>query len=125
MKAKITALILAILIMSGPALAFRPDEWMGYSTTKTADALIHTGAGYFYGFVCLTDATSTVTFQVYDGLTNAGTQMFPDFICQTSATNRICIFGVGDIPVPFDTGLFIDITSSDATPDYTVLYRGK
>ena len=121
---RITALILAFLIIAGSAWAFTPHEFMGYSTTKTADALIHTGAGYFYGFVCKTDQTNAVTFQIYDGLTNAGTQFFPDFICQTSATNQVCVFSTG-LAVPFSTGLFIDITSTDANPDYTILYRGK
>jgi hypothetical protein len=124
MKAKITALILAFLIISVSAWAFDPGEHMGYSATKTIDALIHTGAGYFYGFVCKTDGTNTVTFQIYDGTDNGDTQIFPDFICQTSSTNRLCVFGTG-IATPFTDGLFIDITSSDTTPDYTILYRGK
>ena len=124
MKAKITALILALFILVGSAWAFDPKEFMGYSATKTADALIHTGAGYFYGFVCKTDGTNSVTFQIYDNTEGSGTQIFPDFICQTSSTNRLCVFGTG-FAVPFDTGLYIDITSSDPTPDYTVLYRGK
>jgi hypothetical protein len=117
-------IIFLLIILAGPAWAFQPDEWMGYSATKTADALIHTGAGYFYGFTCLTDATNSVTFKVYDSLTGSGTRMFNDFICTTSATNRVCVFGTG-FAVPFNTGLYIDITSSDSDPDYTIFYRGK
>ena len=124
MKAKITALILALLIVSVSAWAFTPDEHMGNSTTKTADALIHTGAGYFYGFVCKTDGTNAVTFQVFDGTSASGTQVFPDFICQTSSTNRLCVFGTG-YSIAFSTGLYINIDSTDASPDYTILYRGK
>ena len=124
MKAKITALILAILIMSGSAWAFNPEEHMGYSATKTADALIHTGAGWFYGFVVKTDGTNAVTFQIYDALTGTGTRIGPDFICSTSSTNRTCVFGTG-LAVPFSTGLYINITSTDESPDYTIFYRGQ
>lgn len=122
-KSIITILILALI--GGSAWAFNPKEHIGYSAIKTADALIHTGAGYFYGFIAYTDGTNAVTFQIYDNTEASGAQMLPTFICQTSSTNRVCVFGVGDNPIPFDTGLYIDITSSDATPDYTILYRGQ
>ena len=121
---KTIAALIAILIFAGSAIAFQPDEWMGYSATKTADALIHTGPGYFYGFTCLTDGTNSVTFKIYDNTAGSGTRMFNDFICTTSSTNRTCVFGTG-LAVPFNTGLYIDITSVDATPDYTIFYRGK
>ena len=124
MKAKITALILALLIISVSAWAFTPKEFMGYSSTQTGDKLIHTGAGYFYGFVAKTDGTNAVTFQIYDALSGTGTRIGPDFICTTSSSNRTCVFGTG-FAVPFSTGLYIDITSTDATPDYTIFYRGQ
>ena len=117
-------LILAFIFLTGSAFAFTPNDWMGYSATKTADALIHTGEGWFYGFTCLTDGTNSVTFKIYDNTSATGTRIGNDFICVTSATNRTCVFGTG-YAVPFDTGLYIDITSSDATPDYTIFYRGK
>jgi len=118
------ALILALLIVTGPAWAFTPEDWMGYSATKTADALIHTGEGWFYGFMCKTDGTNAVTFQIHDNTSAAGTRIGPDIICQTSSTNRLCVFGTGP-GVPFSTGLYINITSTDATPDYTIFYRSK
>jgi hypothetical protein len=121
------ALILAIVMLFSFAsniLAFQPQEWMGYSTVKTADALIHTGAGFFYGFACLTDGTNSVTFDIYDNTEASGTKLAPSMICTTSASNRVCVFGTG-LGVPFNTGLYIDITSSDATPDYVIYYRGK
>jgi hypothetical protein len=121
---KLLASILTLFVLTGSAFAFTPDNWMGYSATKTADALIHTGAGWFYGFTCLTDGTNAVTFKVYDNTSGTGTRIGNDFICVTSSTNRTCVFGTG-YAIPFDTGLYIDITSSDATPDYTIFYRGK
>jgi hypothetical protein len=117
-------IIFLLIILAGPAWAFQPEEWMNYSTTKTADALIDTGAGYFYGFVCLTDGTNSVTFAIHDALSATGTRIGPDFICSTSASNRTCVFGTG-LGVPYSTGLYINITSSDANPDYQVFYREK
>ena len=121
---KLLALIFALCILTSPAWAFNPDESMGYSATKTADALIHTGAGWFYGFVAKTDGTNALTIQIYDNTEGSGTRIGPDFICSTSSTNRTCVFGTG-FAVPFSTGLYIDITSTDATPDYTIFYRGQ
>ena len=121
---KIILILIVLFTMSFSANAFQPQEWMDYSTTKTADALIHTGPGYFYGFTCLTDGTNSVTFQFYDNTAGSGTRVLNDFICTTSATNRVCVFGTG-LGIPFNTGFYVDITSSDATPDYTIFYRGK
>lgn len=118
-------LILSLIAAAILTMGFTPKEYMGYSSTKTADSLIHTGPGWFYGFVCYTDGTNSVTFAVYDNTSKTGTPILPNFVCQTSSSNRVCVFGTGDIPIPFDTGLYIDITSSDATPDYVVFYRGK
>jgi len=126
MKRKHLAAMAAVLIVVSVALfGFIPKEWMGYSATKTASALIHTGAGYFYGFVVKTDGTNSVTIQLYDSLTASGTRIGPDFLCTTSSSNRMCVFGTGDLPVPFSTGLYVAITSTDASPDCTVFYRGQ
>jgi hypothetical protein len=124
MKRRLIAAIVAVLIVAAPVFAFMPDEWMGYSATKTADALIHTGAGYFYGVFVQTDGTNSVTFAVYDALSKTGTPILLDIICTSSSTNRMCAFGF-DPPIPFSTGLFIDIASSDSDPDYTVFYRSQ
>jgi hypothetical protein len=122
---KLLASILTLFVLTGSAFAFTPNEWVGYSATKTADALIHTGEGWFYGFVCKTDATNAVTFKIYDSTAGSGTRVGPDFICVTSAANRMCVFDTGPGGIPFSTGLFIDITSTDASPDYTIFYRSK
>ena len=122
---KLSALIFALFILVGSSVwAFQPREWSGYSAVKTADSLIHTGAGYLYGIVCQTDATNSVTFAVHDSTDNSGSKLHPDVICTTSATNRMCVYGF-DPPIPFNTGLYVDITSSDTTPDYVVYYRGQ
>ena len=117
------AALLIFLMIAVPALAFDP-EYSDYSTVKTADALIFTGVGYFYGIVCQTDGTNSVTFAVDDSTDGSGSKIHPDVICTTSSSNRTCVYGF-DPPIPFATGLYVNITSSDATPDYTVYYRGK
>jgi hypothetical protein len=103
--------------------AFDP-VYMQNSAVKTADALIYTGAGYFYGVLCQTDGTNSVTFAIDDSTAGSGSKLHADVICTTSPTNRSCVFGF-DPPIPFKTGLYVNITSSDATPDYTVFYRGR
>jgi hypothetical protein len=117
--------LLMVIIAGILCLGFTPNEHMGYSATKTADALIHTGAGWFYGFICLTDGTNSVTFKLYDNTAASGTRIGPDFLCTTNSTNRMCAFGTGDIPIPFNTGLYVDITSTDTDPDYIIFYRGQ
>ena len=117
--------ILSLIAAAILTMGFVPKEYMGHSATKTADALIHTGPGYFYGFVCKLDGTNSVTFQLYDNTSGTGTRIGPDFVCTTSSANRMCVFGTGDLPIGFNTGLYVDITSSDASPDYTIFYRGK
>lgn len=126
MKRKHLAAMAAVLVVVSAILfGFTPRDWMSYSATKAADALIHTGAGYFYGFIVKTDATNSVTLQIYDNTEGSGTRIGPDFLCTTSASNRMCVFGTGEAPIPFDTGLYFDITTTDATPEYTVFYRSQ
>ena len=112
-----------IFVLSATSMAFDP-EYMDHSTVKTADALIYTGVGYFYGIVCQTDGTNAVTFAVDDSIDGSGAKLHPDVICSTSSSNRTCVYGFSP-PIPFATGLYVNITSTDATPDYTVYYRGK
>jgi len=126
MKRRLIAAIVAFLIVAAPAflIAFQPEDWMSYSATKTASAQIDAGAGYFYGIIVKTDATNSVTFQVFDSLTAAGTRIGPDYLCTTSSTNRMCAFGF-DPPVSYNTGLYVKATSTDASPDFTVFYRSQ
>lgn len=122
MKRFILALIICLVF--GSAYAFEPKDWMDKSAVNTADAAIATGTGWFYGFVIYTDGTNSVTVDIYDNTSGTGTKLAPSIVCQTSSTNRTCVFGA-DVGIVFNTGLYIDITSSDATPDYVVYYRSK
>ena len=124
MKKFLILTVAALTLIGSSVWAFMPDEFAGYSATKTGDALIHTGTGFFYGFACLTDGTNSVTFDLYDNTEASGTKIAPSLICTTSSSNRVCVFG-SDVPIVFNTGLYVDVTSSDTTPDYTIYYRGK
>jgi hypothetical protein len=125
MKKRLTLIfaLFAVLVV-GTVWAFDPPTGhMNYTTTQTADAAAAvTGAGYLYGISCKTDGSNAVTFQIYDSLTASGTRIVQDYICSTSSANRVCVFG-WDPPLPFNTGVSVDITSSDTTPDYVVYYR--
>ena len=121
---KILLIVLFVFILASSPHAFEPPDWTDVSAVKTADALIFTGPGFFYGIMCQTDATNPVTFAVHDSVDNSGAQLMPSVICTTSATNRMCAFGV-DPAVSFTTGLYVDITSSDGSPDFTVYFRGQ
>lgn len=116
-------LIILALLLAIPTMAFTPQEYMGYSAVKTADALIHTGQGYFYGIVVATDGSDAVTVETYDNTAGSGTELHPDTICTTSASDRLCALSF-DPPVPYNTGLYIDITTSGSA-SYVVYYREK
>lgn len=118
------AIIIFMVFAASTVAAFEPPDWTQSSVVKTADALIITGSGFFYGVMCQTDGTNSVTFAVHDSVDNSGEQLMPSVICTTSSSNRMCAFGVSPA-VGFTTGLYIDITSSDGTPDFTVYYRGQ
>ena len=120
------AALLILLLLSVPVMAFEPEymDVKNYEGAAAIDALVFTGAGYFYGIVCQTDGTNSVTFAVDDSIDGTGTPLHADIICTTSATARTCVYGF-DPPIPFATGLYVNLTSTDATPDYSVFYRGK
>jgi hypothetical protein len=126
MKKLLLVVLSAILILSVPAslVAFRPGEWMNYSAVKTADALIHTGGGYVYGIIVATDGTNDVTVKTYDNTSAAGTKLHPDMVCTTSSSNRMCVLGFSP-PVPYSTGVYVDVTLAAGAVAYTVYYRKK
>ena len=124
---KLLILFSAFLILCGTLWAFDPPTGhMNFTSTQTGDAAcVASGPGYLYGITCKTDGTNAVTFQIYDNASAAsGTRIVQDYICSTSSSNRVCVFG-WDPPIPFTNGVYVDVTSSDSTPDYVVYYRLK
>ncbi len=78
---KLFCIIAIILLLAGGAPAV---EWGRGSGSQTADALIYTGEGVFYGIMVATDATNAVTVSVYDGTTATGTKLIPTSVVTTS-----------------------------------------
>ena len=120
---KLSALVFALFVLVGSMVwAFDPD-FMGYTTVKTADALVHTGTSYLYGIVAATDGTNSVTFKTYDNTEATGTKAHPDWIAVTSSTNRMAVLSF-DPPLVMSTGIYIDITTA-GTVSYVAYYRAK
>lgn len=88
-------------VMQGPAT---------YSNIS-ADALVKSGGGRFFGFIC--NSTSSGTVKIYDSTAASGTVIMNTF---TPAASGMYTFPFG---VSFSTGLYFDITN---TLDVTVFY---
>jgi len=125
---KVLALFLAFAFLVGaPSLAFEPQEVMKQSTTKTADASITTVPGYFYGFMVDSSAvTVEVTFDIYDsGSTVTSTFLLPTFGINlgSGVTEPFSIFL--PYPIPYDSGIYVDGTSTGAIPSYKIFYMER
>jgi hypothetical protein len=114
MKKILIGLIALAMLFASTALAQR-------SEVLTGDKLVVTGRGVITGLMIITDATNTVTVDVYDNITNAGTKIIPQWPVTTSATNRAVTLTFGDKGEPFQKGLYIDITTS-GTVSYVVYW---
>lgn len=126
MKKHVRHLVLiALLVLSlGVTTAFRPPDAMDKSPLYTADQLVLSGAGYFYGIVVHTDETNACLVKIYDNTSAAGTaRILGDWDVETSATNTEASFG-GDTPIIVNTGIYVDITCA-GTCTFQVLYRAK
>lgn len=118
-KLLLTALI--ILSLCAPVFGEAPD-WSKPSDTKTADAAITTGPGYFYGILVMTDATNACTVVAYDNASAAsGTTLFPSWVVTTSTTDRAQYLSFRH-PVKYLNGIYVDITCS-GTCSYKVYYN--
>lgn len=107
---KMFAVVVAVLValVAASAFAFEPPIWMMQSTTKTADASCATTPGYFYGLIIVTDGTNAPSIDIYDNpSTNSGTKLVPTL--QLAATPRIQTLNL-DPPVPYQTGIYVDVT---------------
>lgn len=114
-----------IVQLMKPALtsAFMPSEYCQYATNIDA-ALIDTGAGFFYGIVVMTDGANPPTITVYANTAASGTKLMPTAVVPTSATDRWRIIPM-PAPVPYSIGMYVDITISAGSMEYTTLYRER
>lgn len=110
------------LLYCSMCFGFSPDH-MEPSANKTADALIVTGEGFLYGIMVTTDATNSVTIKSYDNTSASGTKLHPDWVVTTGANERAKTLSF-DPPVPYSTGLYIDITTA-GTANYMTYTRNK
>ena len=117
-------ILIALFLLTSPALAFQPEEWVHQSAQYTADQnAIVTGGGYLYGIVFGTDDANDITaIKVYDNTTATGTQLLPQFIVTSESGLKMIWFAE---PVAFSTGISIDITLGAGNAYYMVYYRMK
>ena len=122
---KLSAVILALVILTSPAWAYTPQDFAKYSAVYTADQVsIVTGAGYFFGITVMTDGTNACTVVTYDNTANSGTnKLHPDWVVTTSATDRAKTYSP-PFPIGFNTGISVDITCA-GTCSFQVLYQDK
>jgi hypothetical protein len=107
-KRMILWVAMAALLVCATAYA---AERVNGSGEKSADALIHAGEGGFQGITFALDGTNACTVSVYDNTSAAGTLLMPTTVMPTSATQRSVGFYFNP-PVQYNTGIYVDITSS-------------
>ena len=110
-------ILIALLIVLFATTAFAA---MKNSGAKSADALIATGQGVFYGIIVSTDSTNAVTLDIYDNTSASGTKLIPTSTITTASDDRIqsITFENG---VEFYKGIYVDITCA-GTVGYNVYY---
>uniref|UniRef100_A0A6H1ZEA3 Uncharacterized protein n=1 Tax=viral metagenome TaxID=1070528 RepID=A0A6H1ZEA3_9ZZZZ len=114
-------LFIAILLFVLCCTPLYAVENMLPSGSKSADALIQTGPGYFYGIAIATDATNAVTVSIYDNATTgSGTLLIPTFVATTSATDRTKSFFVFPA-IRYENGIYVDITCA-GTVGFEIYY---
>lgn len=120
----LTGIVLALLLLfCAQAAAFQAREWADPSGEKTADALILSGTGWFYGILVVTDAANAVTVDIYNNTAASGTKLIPTLVVTTSATDRAQFFAP-PFPISCTTGIYVDITCAGAVK-YVVYYRAR
>jgi hypothetical protein len=109
------ALVLAILLSVTVAFAGTASE------TKTDDASITTGYGYFLGIIVVTDGTNAVTLDIYDSTAASGRKLIPTTTIPTGTSNRFAVIGFADGDLYYYAGIYVDVTCA-GTVSYMVYY---
>jgi hypothetical protein len=113
-------LFLAICII----LVLAVQSWAGQSIGNTADTAITTGRGYLKSIIVNTDGTNSVTIAAYDNTAASGDKLFSNIIVTTAASNRATIISFSPEEITFNTGIYIDITTS-GTVTYDVYWEKR
>jgi len=116
--------LLAIMILlagSSGVWAAGGEQAISTASTKTADAKILDGAGYFKGFVIVPDGTNNVTITFHDSTTASGDKLLPTM---TFAGNG----GAHGFTLPAfayaKNGIYVNITTA-GTVEYTVYFSSR
>ena len=120
---KVLGMMVFCVLLSIQVQAFEPPHFANTSGELSADALVFTGEGYFYGIMVATDGTNNCTISIYDNTSASGTELIPTWVAVTNSANRAQYFSL-PTPVRFGTGIYVDITCA-GTAGYTVYYRKK
>ena len=114
--------IALILLWVVPSIAFEPPNgYMSYTATLTDDAAAVSNPGYLYGIVFVTDGSNALSVDIYDSGSATGTKLVPTL--QLAASPRIQTLNF-DPPVPYNTGVYVDVTvSGGGSIAYMVYYR--
>lgn len=119
MKKLVFSLIFAF--MATNLWAAGGEQAISTASTKTADAAILSGAGYFKGFVIVPDGSNDVTITFYDNTAGSGSKLLPTM---TFAGDG----GAHGFTLPAfayaKTGIYADITTA-GTVEYTVFYSAR
>jgi len=110
----------ALALMAAPALAFEPTNPSDSSDEQTADATIHTGAGFFHQIVIMPDGTNDVTVSIYDNTASSGKEILPTLTFAGDGGPQAS----PPVWVRVDTGIRVDVTTA-GTVAYVVLYRDQ
>lgn len=127
MLKKIAYVILACVLVPVAAMSFKPTSWMRATSQQTADHSVLKKAGWFYGILVQTDGTNEVWVDVYDvsasmlSEATAGSKLIPQWVITTSSSDRMQSLSL-DPPVPFDAGLFVDISTAGSVK-FTTYYN--
>lgn len=100
------------------------SAWAVGVVGSTGDALIAVGRGSFRGIIVHTDATNSVTVDIYDATSATGTKLLSSWTVTTSAVDRVQAIGFSDNECPFENGIYVDVTTS-GTVTYDTYYVSR
>lgn len=106
-------LLLALLLLAGPALAQQPQSFQYTNITTDTTTAIKSSPGVLHS-ICVNTPAATGTVTVYDNTAGSGTKI-------ATITSFASVSGCFIYDVAFWTGL--TIVTATAAPDITVSYR--
>ena len=93
------------------------------SAVKTGSACVLESKGLFYGILLTTDATNSVTLDIYDSVTASGTKIIPTCTITTNSADRLRSLSFA-LPLHVSNGIYVNVTCS-GTVTYMVYFEGR